>query len=212
MDIEETQFLSLARPRNSRDECWNQVVVVDGDVGDGRIRYSGEWIGILRATRQEMEIPRVLSRVNWINRIERLRERLVIGEDAEVGEMEEPEKTTIRFCQRLGVFCPNPEIRKLMTPESPVFGGWRKQKLPGSRSRTWRSGRTGISVSGGGMMRLSRDHSHQKQTPTALPPCFSIQLAQSPTKMSHIELKPGCPGTRRESVFLVRTPVLGNSE
>jgi hypothetical protein len=140
VDIKETRFLALDKPRDVRDECWNEVVDVDGDVGDGKIRYSGEWIGILRATQEEMEVPRVLLRVNWSNRIERLIERLVIEEDAEVSEMDEPEKITIRFCQRFGVLCPNPEIRRLMTPESPMFRGRQRGGGFRSSSRTWRHG------------------------------------------------------------------------
>jgi lariat debranching enzyme len=112
--IEGTEFRALAKPGVGGGQFWNEVVEVDADRGDGRIRYCGEWIAILRATRNEMEGTGTLADVDWNVRIEEIRGRLESCEDAEVGAMEDPVSATVRFCRRFGVFCPNPEIRRMM--------------------------------------------------------------------------------------------------
>jgi lariat debranching enzyme len=115
--IDGTEFLALAKPGVGGGNLWSEVVEVEGAVGDGVLRYSGEWIEILRATREEMEVPGLLAGNEWEERIARARERMQECPDAEVGEAEpDPVVATVNFCKRFGIFCPNPEIRAVMAP------------------------------------------------------------------------------------------------
>jgi lariat debranching enzyme len=86
VSIEDTHFLALAKPGLGAGNFWSEVVDVDSDVGDATLRYSGEWIAILRATREEMELPQTLGANDWDERVQRLRERMQECPDAELGE------------------------------------------------------------------------------------------------------------------------------
>jgi lariat debranching enzyme len=109
-----TQFLALDKPKGSSTR-WREIVEVDADIGDAKLRYVGQWIAILRATGNEMADPARLRETDWETAATELRDLLEQIDDVEVGEYDpDPAAATAKFCQTFGVFCPNAEIRKLM--------------------------------------------------------------------------------------------------
>jgi lariat debranching enzyme len=112
--IDGTQFLALDKPKG-RSTHWREIVDVEGDVGDGKLRYVGQWVAILSATANEMSNPAVLRGKDWGKLATELSEALQQIDDVEVGEYDpDPAATTVRFCQTFGIFCPNAEIRKVI--------------------------------------------------------------------------------------------------
>ena len=111
MDVqinETTHFYALPKPTRYD---WYMIADVEGTAGP--LKISGEWISILQATNDLIENPELL-RCNWEEEWAK-RTPLPKYEDVEVELFnEDPVETTISFCKKYGVYCPNPEIRAIM--------------------------------------------------------------------------------------------------
>lgn len=104
----DTSFIALPKPTRSD---WFIVADVDGKMGP--IKYTGQWISILKATGKYMEDPSLLK-CDWKqlwNEIGPIPESEPIDPEPYNAD---PVKITIDFCQKHGVYCPNDEIRQLM--------------------------------------------------------------------------------------------------
>jgi lariat debranching enzyme len=110
----DTMFYACGKPPR---DGWFMMAEIDGTIGP--LKYSGEWIAILKATAAEMADPATLQNSSWEQRWSRLKPELAAVDDCEVGPFElDPFQYTIAFCRQHGVYCPNEEIRQRMAQEA----------------------------------------------------------------------------------------------
>jgi lariat debranching enzyme len=107
---DQTNFCALTKPR--RNNKWYIIADIEGTMGP--IKIAGEWISILKATGDVMENPSLLK-CDWK---ELWAEKQPLLEKCEAVDLDpfnpDPVKTTIDFCKKHGIYCPNPEIREIM--------------------------------------------------------------------------------------------------
>ena len=105
---ENTHFYALPKPTRYD---WYMIAEVEGTAGP--LKIAGEWISILKATNDLMENPSLLK-CNWEDEWEK-RKPLEPLDDVDVEPFNpDPVQTTINFCRKYDIYCPNPEIREKM--------------------------------------------------------------------------------------------------
>ena len=109
---EYTHFYALPKPTRYD---WYRIAEIEGNVGP--IKIAGEWISILKATSDLMEDPDLLK-CNWEEEWKK-RKPFELHDDVDVEPFNsDPVQTTINFCRKYGIYCPNPEIREKMDSEN----------------------------------------------------------------------------------------------
>ena len=106
-----THFYALPKPTRYD---WYLIADVEGKIGE--LKISGEWISILQATNDLMENPNLLK-TDWGKEWGK-RMPLKEHEDVDVEPYDpNPVNTTLNFCRKYGIYCPNQEIRTILEKE-----------------------------------------------------------------------------------------------
>ena len=106
--IENTNFLALSKPIKKN---WFEIINLNGNMGE--IKYIGEWISILKNTKNEMINPLLLKDINWIElinqkNIEKINDQDLIEFNSDYIQQ------TISFCKKFEIYCPVNFIRELI--------------------------------------------------------------------------------------------------